>query len=171
MDIEFARELIGCRENERAHMLSGRNPGGMFLIDWREATSSIVAKVATAVGLDNLDVDFSKDPSMIAPEIQAERSTRPPKPGEQDRVLATLNRHLYPHHEIRLVGATAGGDSLGFVAATSIVWRTLEDDLGDAVAVAFPKLSLSSPLFSAPEWSKAELADMLRQGMLGKPPR
>jgi hypothetical protein len=160
---DFARNLIEHPgESVTQELFAGGIPG-VFWVDWREADTDIVKMAAEAIGTDDLKVDTTKGKFVI---VHRKKRTVVPltgKPGEQGIVLASLNKALAPHIEIRLVRASDGGDTLAYMPLRKRDWTAYQAIYGPKLHAAFAPIDLESQVAEAAEIDPVAMKQMLRQ--------
>jgi hypothetical protein len=168
MNKDFARKLIEHPGEFTTRQLFERSIEGVFWVDWREADDDIVKMAAKAIGDTDLSAEWVNGKFIINHRGKSTEVPLTPKAGEQGITLATLNKALDPHFEIRFVKASAGGDTLAFMPLRKEHWAALQGIFGAKLEAAFAAVDGSSSfLESEPDQLSAEQLKLINAQMKG----
>jgi hypothetical protein len=151
MDLTFAEALIVSPGDATTKSLFEKPHPGVFWVDWREADDYIVNLAAQALGRDDLSSRWDSKTLHIDFEGRSTVVPLEQKPGEQDIILAALNRALNPQFELRWIRASHGGDTLAFQILSGEDWAALQSRHGASLDAAFARLDPDRPLFQSSE--------------------
>lgn len=144
------RHLQSTNVDDRASLLD--DDRAVFWVDWRSDDAEIVAACEAVLESGRLTCEVGDDDELTI-TFGDRRLPVPLTRSVQDRhrTLVTLGRVLAPDHEIRLVAASDGSDTLAFAVLASRDWQHLVDRFGrEKVDDAFSPLRDDHDAFTAP---------------------
>lgn len=150
MDTHPLERYLASRDPNRDQTLLD-DESAVFWVDWRSDDAEI-AEACEAILRTGRLRSTPDDEGLVI--VFGERRQRVPLTwSAQDRhiTLLTLNRVLAPDHEVRLVGASDGSDTLGFAPLPIAEWQRLATRFGaEILDAAFPPLRDDRNVFTDP---------------------